>query len=377
MNIAVNTRLLINDKLDGIGIFARESLKRVVRRHPEHRFFFLFDAEFDPRYVFADNVEPLVVPPHSRDPLSLLFRFEYAIPKALRRIGADLFFSPEPTLSLRTSVPSIAVIHDLNYEHHRGVLPRHWDWYYRTFTRRFAHKATRVGTVSEFSRDDIAATYGIPADRIDILYNGSPEGAAPLLPEEAEQVRREVTDGAPYFYFVGTQQPRKNIANLFRAFDRFSERNGQGIKLLMAGRKKWWDADITEAWEKTAHKDRVIFAGRIEDDRLARIAGAALALVYVPFFEGFGIPILEAFAVGTPVIAANVTSMPEVAADAALLADPHSVESIADAMERIADDAALRSALRAKGLERGKNFSWDRTAALLWESMERACTTKR
>src|SRR5690606_8027661 len=128
-------------------------------------------------------------------------------------------------------------------------------------------------TVSEFSRDDIAATYGIPADRIDILYNGSPEGAAPLLPEEAEQVRREVSGGAPYFYFVGTQQPRKNIANLFRAFDRFSERNGQGIKLLMAGRKKWWDAEITDTWEKMAHKERVVFAGRIEDDRLARIAG--------------------------------------------------------------------------------------------------------
>lgn len=372
MNIAVNTRLLINDKLDGIGIFARESLKRIVQAHPEHRFFFLFNREIDPQYLFADNVEPLLVPPLSRDPLTLLFWFEYVVPKTLRRIGANVFFSPEPSLSLRTSVPSIAVIHDLNYEHHRNVLPPHWNWYYRTFTSHFARKATRIGTVSIFSRDDIVRTYGIAPEKIDVVYNGSPEHTTLLTPEEAMAVRRELTGGAPYFYFVGTQQPRKNIAALFRAFDQFKAQDTQNTKLIMVGRKKWWDAEITEAWERMQHKEEVIFAGRMEDNELARLAGGAIALVYVPFFEGFGIPILEAFCAGTPVITANITSMPEVAADAAILVDPHSVEAIAGAMRQIATDETLRSTLIARGLQRQASFSWDATAHLLWESIERA-----
>lgn len=376
MNIAVNTRLLINDKLDGIGIFARESLKRIVQQHPEHRFFFLFDQEFDPQYLFADNVEPLILSPHSRDPLTLLFWFEYIVPKALRKINADLFLSPEPSISLRTTVPSIAVIHDLNYEHHRGVLPAHWNWYYRTFTSRFARKATRIGTVSRFSRNDIVQTYGVPPEKIDIVYNGSPAATNVLSSIETENVRRELTDGFPYFYFVGTQQPRKNIANLFQAFDQFKEQDKQGTKLMMVGRKKWWDKEITDAWEGMRHKEDVIFPGRIEDDQLSRLAASALALVYVPFFEGFGIPILEAFCAGTPVITANVTSMPEVAENAALLVDPHSIPAIADAMHAVSVDQTLRSRLIARGLERQKEFSWDRTANLLWESMVLAARKK-
>lgn len=372
MIVAVNTRLLISDKLDGIGIFARESLKRMTRTHPEHRFFFLFDKAFDPQYVFADNVEPLILPPHSRDPLTLLFWFEYIVPKALRRIGADVFLSPEPSLSMRAGIPSVAVIHDLNYEHHRRVLPPHWNWYYRGFTARFARKATRVGTVSEFSCNDIAETYRIDRSKIDIVYNGSPEEARPLPAAEQTEVRARLTGGAPYFYFVGTQQPRKNIANLFRAFDRFKESDTRGVKLVMVGRRKWWDTDILEAWESVRSKEDVIFAGRMSDDDLARLAGAALGLVYVPFFEGFGIPILEAFCAGTPVITAKVTSMPEVAGDAALLVDPYSVDAIARAMERISGDENLRRELVERGLRRSRRFTWDRTADLLWQSVERA-----
>lgn len=370
MNIVVNTRLLINNRLDGIGIFARESLKRITRAHPEHRFFFLFGKQYEEEFVFADNVEPILLPPYPRDPLTLLYWFEYLIPKKLRELDADLFLSPEPTLSLRTKVPSLCVIHDLNYEHHPNVLPFHWNRYYRGLTSRFARRATRIATVSDYSRDDIATLYGIHPDKIDVVYNGTPENIRPISESHARQVREQFSEGTQYFYFVGTQQPRKNIANLFRAFDRFREKDAQGTKLLMIGRKKWWDADIRQAWEEMKHQDDVIFPGRLSDAELADIAAGSIGLVYVPFFEGFGIPILEAFAAGVPVITADATSMPEVAGDAALLVDPYSPEAIAEGMRRIATDQEFRAQLVSKGTERCREFTWQRTADLLWHSME-------
>ena len=376
MNIVVNTRLLINNRLDGIGIFARESLKRITRAHPEHRFFFLFGKQYEDEFVFADNVEPVLLPPYPRDPFTLLYWFEYLIPKKLRELQADLFVSPEPTLSLRTKVPSLCVIHDLNYEHHANVLPFHWNRYYRGLTSRFAHRATRIATVSDYSRDDIAALYGINTDKIDVVYNGTPENIRPISESHSQQVREQFSGGAQYFYFVGTQQPRKNIANLFRAFDQFKKEDTRGIKLLMIGRKKWWDADIKQAWDGMAYQNDVIFPGRLSDAELADIAAGSLGLVYVPFFEGFGIPILEAFAAGVPVITADVTSMPEVAGDAALLVDPHSPGAITAGMHRIASDPEFRTSLVEKGAERCKEFTWKRTADLLWQSMERTAGSK-
>lgn len=371
MNIVVNTRLLVNNRLDGIGIFARESLKRMAHMHPEHQFFFLFGKEYEHEFVFADNVTPILLPPYPRDPLTLLFWFEYLIPKKLRALNADIFLSPEPTLSLRTKVPSICVIHDLNYEHYPNVLPFHWNHYYRRLTARFAHKASRIATVSEYSCKDIVQMYGVNRNKIDIVYNGTPESFRPLDSSQKASVRNQFSGGSEYFYFVGTQQPRKNISNLFRAFNQFKAHDTQGIKLMMIGRKKWWDADIKAAWDSLTYKDHVIFPGRISDTELAEIAASALGLVYVPYFEGFGIPILEAFRAGTPVITANVTSMPEVAGNAALLVDPNSVEAIAQGMERVVQDPHCTRELIARGEERWKTFTWERTATLLWDSIER------
>lgn len=369
MNIVVNTRLLVNDKLDGIGIFTRESLKRMVLSHPEHQFYFLFNTDYDPAYLFADNVEPVLIPPYSRDPITLLYWFEWAVPKALKKLNADVFLSPEPTLSLRTDVPSICVIHDLNYEHFPDVLPFHWRIYYRGLTSRFARRADRIATVSRYSRDDIAETYGIPREEIDIVYNGAPASTPKLSDTDKQEVRDTHSDGNRYFYFVGTQQPRKNIANLFRAFDRFKEQDAEGIKLLMIGRKKWWDADMNEAWNSMRHKEDVISPGRLDDQELARIASASIGLVFVPFFEGFGIPILEAFAAHTAVITADITSMPEVAGNAALMVDPYDIEAIAEAMSTLSTNEARRSELIELGRQRTFLFTWERTASLLWESI--------
>jgi glycosyltransferase involved in cell wall biosynthesis len=160
--------------------------------------------------------------------------------------------------------------------------------------------------------------------------------------------------------------------NLFLAFDEFKIATGHNAKLLLVGEKKWWTEDIRQAYEGLTHKADVVFVGRVSNELLHNLLGAALCLTYVPYFEGFGIPILEGMNADVPVITSNITSMPEVGGNAVLLADPFNPSSIKTQMERIALDCDLRTDLIEKGRKRRLDFSWDRTAGLLWESIERA-----
>jgi glycosyltransferase involved in cell wall biosynthesis len=144
------------------------------------------------------------------------------------------------------------------------------------------------------------------------------------------------------------------------------------VKLLIVGAKKWWTKEISTAFREMKFPEDVVFSGRLNGDELVQVLGASLALTYVSYFEGFGIPIVEAFHCGVPVITSNVTSMPEVAGDAALLTDPFDPASIATAMKKIAEDESIRKELITKGLERRNEYTWQRTADLLWKSIEKA-----
>ena len=371
MKIAVNTRLLIGNKLDGIGIFTRETMRRIVRDHPEHQFLFLFDRPPSSDYIFGENVRPIVIGPVVREPLTALIWQEIQLPRILRREGADILFSPEPMHSLRADLPKVEAIHDLNYEHEPEYLPPIWRLYYKIFSKRYACDVARVVTVSEYSKRDIIELYEIPDEKIDVVYNGGPEESRKLTPEEIRAIREKYTEGSPYFYFVGTMHQRKNITGMLRGFDLFKGEDKNGTKFLIVGRKKWWNSEMERTLQGMKHKDSVIFAGRLDDDELSRIAGASIGLLYVPFFEGFGIPILEAFASHVPVIAGNVTSMPEVAGEGALLVDPLSDHAIAEGMERLANNTELRNRLILEGEKRHRDFTWERTAELLWGALEK------
>lgn len=371
MNIAVNTRLLIKNKLEGIGWFTYESLKRITRQHPEHHFYFIFDRPYDNGFIFSDNITPIILSPQARHPLLYCIWFDLRLPSLLKKLKPDLFLSPDGYLSLKTDVPSVAVIHDLNFEHHPGDLPCLTRRYYRHYFPKFARKAQRIATVSQYSKEDIAKRYGIAEEKIDVVFDGANETYRALNPSEIDTFRQEFTGGLPYFLFVGSLHPRKNLVNLFRAYDLFRETTGAAIRLLIVGARKWWTPQIRDAYESMRFRDEVIFAGRMDSVTLGRALGAALALTYVSYFEGFGIPIVEAFRCGTPVITSNITSMPEVAGEAALLVDPFSPQSIAAAMERIHCDEHLRAEMIRKGIERKDTFTWQKTADLLWNAIER------
>lgn len=368
MRIAVNTRLLLKGKLEGIGWVAYETLRRMVLAHPEVEFYFIFDRKPDPMFLFADNVKPVVLFPQARHPFLFIWFFEWSVPRALRKIKADLFYSPDGYLSLRSKVPQMVEFHDLNFEHFPGDMPKIHLWHYKKFFPKFAHKAERIVTVSKFSKQDIVDCYHVDPEKIDVAYNGVNEVFGPLAEEQQEQVRMKYCGGHPYFMFVGSLHPRKNLARLFTSFDLFKKRSQNDVKLVIVGEKRWWTEPIQKAFDAMSCQDDVIFTGRLSAEDLHQVTAAALASVYVSYFEGFGIPILEAFKCDTPVITSNVTSMPEVAGDAALLVDPFNEEDIAQAMVKMLDEE-VRKELIEKGRARARDFSWDHAADIIWNSL--------
>lgn len=368
MKIAVNTRLLLSNRLEGIGWVMYETLRRMVLAHPEVEFYFLFDRKPDPKYIFAPNVKPVVLFPQARHPFLYIWYFELSVAHALKRIKPDLFYSPDGYLCLHTDVPSVAHFHDLSFEHFPKDMPALDLWHYKKYFPQYARKAKRIITVSEFSKKDICDCYQIDSDKIDVVYNGANEIFEPLDEHTIAEIRQRYTCGKPYFLFVGSLHPRKNLARLFPAYDLFRQRTANDTKLVIVGEKRWWTGEIKQAYESMTFKEDVFFLGHLNAQELHRVTAAAHASVYVSYFEGFGIPIVEAFRCKVPVITSNVSSMPEVAGDAALLVDPFDVNSIAAAMVEIQDENVRRQLIENAWL-RKKNFSWNTTAEQVWQSL--------
>ncbi|MCC6599851.1 MAG: glycosyltransferase family 4 protein [Crocinitomicaceae bacterium] len=371
MKIAVNTRLLLRGKLEGIGWFTCETLSRIVKNHPEHEFHFLFDRPFSKEFIFSDNVVPHTIPPPVRHPLLFTLWYDYSVPAMLRKIQPVVFISPDCHASLKTTTPQLTVIHDINFEHYPEDVPRVYARYLKKRSPKYAEQSTRLATVSEFSRKDIANHYRVPEEKIDIVYNGAGELFRVLNSEEKKSTLEKYTGGIDYFLFVGAIHPRKNLQRLLPAFDAFKQKTGSGIQLVVVGEPFWINEEVKYAMDEMKFPSDVHFTGRLQPKELSLLTGAALALVYPSYFEGFGIPVVEGFQSGVPVITSNVSALPEIAGDAALLCDPFAVSSIASALEAIASDPILRHSLIEKGLERAKLYSWDRAANDLWNSIQK------
>ena len=369
MVVVVNTRLMLKNRLEGIGWFTLETIRRIVQNYPEHQFIFLFDRPFDTEFVFADNVTPVVVFPPARHPLLWYLWFEWRVPAILKKFSADVFVSTDGYLSLRTKIPQVLVMHDINFVHRPKDLPWLTAKYYNYFFPKFARKAKRLATVSEFSRNDIASSFGIDPARIDVVHNGCNTDFSPLSQEEIEAVRRKYASGVPYFLYVGALHPRKNIEGLLTAFERYKARTGGNEKLLIVGGQMFKTGTISEKLSHMKYKADVVFTGRIPAAELKQVLGGALALTFVPFFEGFGIPVIEAMSAGIPVICSDTTSLPEVGGDAVLYVHPEDTEAISEAMQRISNDKELRITLVEKGNLQRRKFNWDNSAAKLWETI--------
>ncbi|MCC6460272.1 MAG: glycosyltransferase family 4 protein [Saprospiraceae bacterium] len=372
MRIAVNTRFLLPGKLEGLGWYTHELLRRMVLAHPEDEFIFLFDRPFDPAFVYAPNVHPVVLFPPARHPLLWYLWFEWAVPRALRQHRAAVFFSPDSYLSLRTRIPTVMTVHDLVPLQHPEQVPWWSRDYYRYFFPRFIRRATRLIAISAYTRDTMLAYTGVAPERIQVVHNGSRDGFVPLPEAEKATVRTQFSKGQPYFFYTGAIHPRKNIPRLIRAFDRFKARSQAPIQLLLAGRFAWQTGAVKAGFEQAEHRSDIHFLGYVPEPDLKRLMASALALVYVSLSEGFGLPVLEAMQAETPVICSRTTALPEVAGEAALLVDPLSEPEISEAMRQIWDNADLRAALVAKGRLQRQAFDWAAAAQAIYQTIRAA-----
>jgi glycosyltransferase involved in cell wall biosynthesis len=370
MRIAVNTRLLIKNKLGGIGFFACQTLRRITLDHPEHEFYFIFDRDWDEEFIFSDNIIPLKLGPPARHPFLWHIWFQYRLPRLLKRIKPDLFLSPDGFIPLKSPVPTLAAIHDINFYHFPQDLPFFVRKYYLKYFPLFGKQATKIATVSEYSKSDMIKNYHINPEKIDVVYNGVDIIFKPLNEEKQEEVRKRYSQGEPFFIFIGALVPRKNLPRLLKAFDLFKEKTKNGYKLIFIGDAMHSFREIDRTFSEMKFKKDVVFAGRIPREEIALLLASARALLFVSYFEGFGIPLIEAFCSGVPVVAGNRTSLPEIGGKGAFYVDPFSVESITEGMIKADQDLILRKNLILEGRKQKDKFTWERSAELLWKSIE-------
>ena len=370
MKIAVNCWILRNKKIDGIGNFTIETLKPLISAHPEIDYQILCDKNFTEDYFDFPNVTKHHIFPPYRHPLLYLFFMEIVVGLFLKKHKPDLFLSMEGFLCLSTKCRQLPIIYDLNFEHQPQDLPFRNRIYFRTFYPKFARKATRIATISEYSKNDIAETYQILLNKIDNVSCGVKENFYPLDDDLKQITRDRYTKGAEYFFFIGSMHPRKNIVRLLQAFELFKKESNASLKLVLAGNIFWGDETVQAVISKMTAKNDIVFTGRINDDELVNLLGSAYALTFVPTFEGFGLPIVEAFQSNVPVICSSTTSMPEVAGNAALMVDPFCTEDIAEKMTLLWNNQLLRKELIEKGRLQKNLFTWKRTAELLYKSIQ-------
>jgi glycosyltransferase involved in cell wall biosynthesis len=231
-----------------------------------------------------------------------------------------------------------------------------------------------VATVSEFSRRDIIIKYKIPEEKIVNVASAAKPIFQPVEWDQKELIKEAYADGFEYFVFVGGIHPRKNLMNLLKAFSLFKTRQHTNMKLLVVGRRAWQYNETIEKLKSYKYRDEVKMLGYLPDDELARIIAGAYALVFPSYFEGFGVPILEAMQSGVPVVTSSTSSMTEIGGDAALYADPNDPTEIAEQLKKIFKDETLRSQLIDKGKIQASKYSWDKTAELMWQAIEQAVT---
>lgn len=275
--------------------------------------------------------------------------------------GATLFHATEHLLLPLRGLPTVLTVHDLIFRH----LPEHHKplnrWYLNATLPLYCRRASHLIAVSEQTKRDLVALYRLPPEQITVIYEAAAPHFVPQPPATVAAIRARYGLPERYVLFVGTLEPRKNLIRLLAAFERLHAEQLTEA-LVIVGKKGWLYEDFFAALERSPARPAVLFPGFVPDADLPAFYSGAQVLAFPSLYEGFGLPLLEAFGCGTPVVCSNVSSLPELAGDAALLVDPTEVEALTVALRRVLTHADLRADLCERGLRRAAEFSWVRAA---------------
>ena len=302
-------------------------------------------------------------------------------------LSAELRKNPVDVLHVQFTAPPfcpcpvVVSIHDLSFEHLPQTFNRRSRTQLKLTVRHSARRAARILSLSEHTRRDIIETYNIAPQRVTAIPLAAPDHFGPIMDNrELQRVRHNYGIDGDYILSVGSIQPRKNLARLVRAYASLRESGSAAKlpKLVLVGKCAWLYDETLRALDETNIKDDVVLTGYVPETDLPALYSGALCFVYPSYFEGFGLPPLEAMKCGAAVIVGNRTSLPEVVGDAALAVDPFDVDAIAGAIKKVVNDSALRKDLSVKGQERAREFNWRETARktlAVYEEIARASTT--
>ncbi|MCS7287390.1 MAG: glycosyltransferase family 1 protein [Anaerolineae bacterium] len=274
--------------------------------------------------------------------------------------GVDLFHATEHLLPRFSRIKTVFTLHDLIFLFHPETHKPMNRWFLTLMMPRFLRAADAVITVSECTKKDAMRFYNIPEEKITVIYEGVSPRFHPVSSEIVGAVRLKYGLPERFILYVGTIEPRKNLIALLEALHYLL--TTYHLQLVIVGKKGWLYEGFFRRLRELGLEERVHFTGYVPDEDLPALYSAADLFVFPSLYEGFGLPVLEAMACGVPVICSNTSSLPEVAGDAALLVDPTDVQALAKAIERALTDETLRAMLRAKGLERARMFTWEKTA---------------
>lgn len=382
MRIGIDCRTILNPKHGeraGVGHYTYNLVRSLLAIDHENEYVLLFDDRFDePEQFQQTNVKIRTLPFYQ---YKKFLPFTYAhllIASILNREKLDVYHAPANVIPYMYNRPSVVTVHDLAIYEHPEWFPRGQTLAKNIFVPQSLKKAKQIIAVSQHTKQAIRNLFKLPANRISVIYpgvdNGGGEDDHPRLPKP-EAVYRRLRVREPFLLFVGTMEPRKNIVGLIQAFKAITdEPEAADLQLVIAGHKGWKSEGIFQAINRFGIARRLRYVGYVSHEEKLLLLKKAQAFVFPSFHEGFGLPILEAMTAGTPVLTSNVTAMPEVAGQAAVLVDPTDKAALTQALRRLVRNQGLRERLIAAGRQQAAKFSWTEAARQTITLYQRAAT---
>ncbi len=357
MRIGIDARL-IHHQPAGIGRYTRHLMRAISQIDQEDEFIVFQHRRQSEPLIRKSNFRraTLFAPVHTK-------LEQIMLPLELMRFPLDLLHSTDFIPPLHSSLPTVITVHDLAFLHWPHFLTKDSASYYGQIDRG-VRRAGHIIVPSESTKKDLIRQLGVPKDKVSVIYEAADDsfGPLPIQPTRREICRRYNLPGK-FILFVGTIEPRKNVDGLLRAFRHLLDKyNVHDVGLAIAGGRGWLYEDVVHLIHELNLERNVSLLGRVGDEDLHKLYVAARCHVHPAHYEGFGLPPLEAMACGTPTIVSNVSSLPEVVGDAALMVNPDNWEELAVAMQRLLTDDELHAELREKGLQRARCFSWEQAA---------------
>lgn len=364
MKIGVDIRVLMDNYYSGVSVFTLNLLKSLMEKDKLNTYHFFYNSFKKKNIELPFKSENIVQTFYPNKIFNYFLQKSFSYPKLDKVLGGvDLFYLPHINFtSFSKGLKKVITIHDLSFLRYPEFFSQRKNFWHKSINiSRKIKDFDKIIAVSENTKNDLIELLGVEEDKIEVIYSGISKVLEPEIDFSDNHLSQKYNIKGSYILYLGTIEPRKNIITLIKAYNLLREA-GFNQKLVLAGSWGWKTRDIKREWLKSKYSSDIIFTGYVPEEEKALFYSQADLFVYPSFYEGFGFPPLEAMQFSLPVISSNVSSLPEVLADSALLINPDKVDDLLEAMKIVLSDKNLREELKTRGLSRVKLFTWEQSA---------------